>query len=66
MPNDKTNQQNPDSVAQTNVKLVGEAPTETLAHASQSLAHAMGQAMENAAQTQSGSERVSNVEPDKE
>ena len=65
MPNDETSQQNPDSVTQVNVKLVGEAPAEALAHASQSLAHAMGQAMEHAAQTPSGSEQVTNVEPDK-
>jgi len=40
-----------DSVSQVNVKVVGEVPAEGLAHSYQSLAHAIGEAMGNAAQS---------------
>ena len=65
MPNEETSQQNADSVTQTNVKLVGEAPAEGLAHSNQAMAHAIGQAMENAHQEQSGSGQVTMAEPEK-
>jgi hypothetical protein len=58
---DKVNPQITDAVTQTNVKVVGEAPAEALALSSQTLAHAMGLAMENAAQTQGGMQQVNNT-----
>jgi hypothetical protein len=50
-----------DAVTQTNVKVLGEAPAEALAAADQTLAHAMGLAMENATQTQGGMQQVNNT-----
>jgi oligoribonuclease (3'-5' exoribonuclease) len=57
---DTVNPQITDAVTQTNVKVVGEAPAEALALSSQTLAHAIGLAMENAAQTQGGMQQVNN------
>jgi hypothetical protein len=58
---DKVNPQITDAVTQTNVKVVGEAPAEALALSSQTMAHAMGLAMENASQTQGGMQQVNNT-----
>jgi hypothetical protein len=55
------NPQITDAVTQTNVKVVGEAPAEALAVATQAMAHAMGLAMENASQTQGGMQQVNNT-----
>ena len=48
------NAQITDAVTQTNVKVLGEAPAEAVALATQALAHSVGLAMENATQTQGG------------
>ena len=50
-----------DAVTQTNVKVVGEAPAESLALSTQALAHAVSLAMENATQTQGGMQQVNNT-----
>ncbi|TXL73144.1 RebB like protein [Vineibacter terrae] len=55
------NAQITDAVTQTNVKVLGEAPAEALAAASQAMAHAMGLAMENATQTQGGMQQINNT-----
>lgn len=55
------NSQITDAVAQTNVKVVGEAPAESLALATQTMAHAISLAMENATQTQGGMQQVNNT-----
>ncbi len=55
------NPQITDAVTQTNVKLLGEAPAEALAVATQAMAHATGLAMENASQTQGGMQQVNNT-----
>jgi hypothetical protein len=55
------NAQITDAVTQTNVKVVGEAPAEALAVASQAMAHAIGLAMENATQTQGGMQQINNT-----
>ena len=55
------NPQITDAVTQTNVKVVGEAPAEALAVATQAMAHAIGLAMENASQTQGGMQQVNNT-----
>jgi killing trait domain-containing protein len=62
MANDDTvNPQITDAVTQTNVKVLGEAPAEALAVATQAMAHATGLAMENASQTQGGMQQVNNT-----
>lgn len=48
------NAQITDAVTQTNVKVLGEAPAEAVALATQALAHSVSLAMENATQTQGG------------
>ena len=45
---DRVNPQITDAVAQTNVKVVGEAPAESLALSTQAMAHSVSLAMENA------------------
>jgi len=55
------NPQITDAVTQTNVKVLGEAPAEALAAANQTMAHAIGLAMENASQTQGGMQQVNNT-----
>jgi hypothetical protein len=55
------NSQITDAVTQTNVKVVGEAPAEALAVATQAMAHAMSLAMENASQAQGGLQQVNNT-----
>ena len=54
------NAQITDAVTQTNVKVLGEAPAEAVAVATQALAHAVGLAMENATQTQGGMQQIAN------
>lgn len=62
MPNGAlVNSQIIDAVAQTNVKVLGEAPQEALAIALQAMAHAIGLAMENATQTQGGMQQINNT-----
>lgn len=55
------NPQITDAVTQTNVKLLGEAPAEAVAVASQAVVHALGLAMENASQTQGGMQQINNT-----
>ncbi len=55
------NTQITDAVTQTNVKVLGEAPAEAVAAATQAMAHAMGLAMENATQTQGGMQQINNT-----
>lgn len=50
-----------DAVTQTNVKVLGEAPAEALAAATQAMAHAMGLAMENATQAEGGMQQINNT-----
>lgn len=50
-----------DAVAQTNFKVVGESPAESLALATQALGHAVSLAMENATQTQGGMQQINNT-----
>ena len=57
----RVNDQITDAVAQTNVKVVGEAPAESLALATQAMAHSVSLAMENATQTQGGMQQVNNT-----
>ena len=55
------NPQVTDAVTQSNVKVLGEAPAEAVAVATQALAHAVSLAMENATQTQGGMQQVNNT-----
>ena len=55
------NSQITDAVTQTNVKVLGEAPAEALAIATQALAHAVSLAMENSSQTQGGMQQINNT-----
>jgi hypothetical protein len=55
------NTQITDAVTQTNVKVLGEAPAEAVAVASQAMAHAVGLAMENATLTQGGMQQINNT-----
>jgi hypothetical protein len=55
------NTQITDAVTQTNVKVLGEAPAEAVAVASQAMAHAVGLAMENATMTQGGMQQINNT-----
>lgn len=57
----EVNPQITDAVTQTNVKVVGEAPAESLALATQAMAHSVSLAMENATQTQGGMQQVNNT-----
>jgi len=50
-----------DAVAQTNFKVVGESPAESLALATQAMGHAVSLAMENATQTQGGMQQINNT-----
>jgi hypothetical protein len=49
------------AVAQTNVKVVGEAPAEGIAAAIQGAAHSTMLAMENATQAQGGMQQIANA-----
>ena len=55
------NAQVTDAVTQTNVKLVGESPAESIAVENQAMSHSMSLAMENAVQTQGGMQQVNNT-----
>ncbi|HEX8989197.1 MAG TPA: RebB family R body protein [Rhodocyclaceae bacterium] len=57
---DTANPQVLDSVAQVNVKTVGESPWEALAVALQAFAHSTSLSMENAMQTQGGMQQIGN------
>lgn len=57
----KVNPQITDAVTQTNVKVLGEAPAEAVAVATQALAHSVSLAMENATETQGGMQQINNA-----
>lgn len=54
------NPQITDAVTQTNVKVTGESPAQSLGIAYQALSHSTGLAMENAMQTQGGMQQINN------
>jgi len=54
----QVNPQITDAITQTNVKVVGESPAQSLGLAYQALSHSTGLAMENAMQTQAGMQQI--------
>lgn len=50
-----------DAVTQTNVKVLGEAPAQSMALVYQTLAHSISLAMENAQQAQGGLQQIGNA-----
>ena len=60
MPETHVNPQITDAVTQTNVKLLGESPSQALGLAYQALSHSTGLSMENATHTQNGMQQVTN------
>lgn len=50
-----------DAVTQTNVKVLGEAPAQSMALVYQSLAHSISLAMQNAQQAQGGLTQIGNA-----
>lgn len=55
------NSQITDAVTQTNVKVVGEAPAQSMAMVYQTMAHSISLAMENAMQAQGGLQQIGNA-----
>ena len=55
------NQQVTDAVTQTNVKVLGEAPAQSMALVYQSMAHSISLAMQNAQQAQGGLQQIGNA-----
>jgi len=55
------NSQITDAVTQTNVKVVAEAPAQSMAMVYQTMAHSMSLAMENAMQAQGGLQQIGNA-----
>lgn len=55
------NNQVTDAVTQSNVKLVGEGPAESVSVETQAMSHSTSLAMENAVQTQGGMQQVNNT-----
>jgi hypothetical protein len=55
------NSQVPDAVTQTNVKVLGEAPAQSMALVYQSMAHSISLAMQNAQQAQGGLQQIGNA-----
>jgi hypothetical protein len=50
-----------DAVTQTNVKVLGEAPAQSMALVYQTMAHSISLAMENAQQAQGGLQQIGNA-----
>ncbi|WGM40152.1 RebB family R body protein [Caulobacter sp. NIBR1757] len=50
-----------DAVTQTNVKVLGEAPAQSMALVYQSMAHSISLAMQNAQQAQGGLQQIGNA-----
>jgi len=50
-----------DAVTQTNVKVLGEAPAQSMAMVYQTMAHSISLAMENAQQAQGGLQQIGNA-----
>jgi hypothetical protein len=59
--NTPVNGQITDAVTQTNVKVLGEAPAQSMALVYQTLAHSISLAMENAQQAQGGLQQIGNA-----
>ncbi|NBB65601.1 MAG: RebB like protein [Caulobacterales bacterium RIFOXYB1_FULL_67_16] len=55
------NAQVTDAVTQTNVKVLGEAPAQSMALVYQSMAHSISLAMQNAQQAQGGLQQIGNA-----
>ncbi|WP_372784953.1 RebB family R body protein [Phenylobacterium sp.] len=55
------NEQVTDAVTQTNVKVLGEAPAQSMALVYQSMAHSISLAMQNAQQAQGGLQQIGNA-----
>jgi hypothetical protein len=55
------NEQVTDAVTQTNVKVLGEAPAQSMAMVYQSMAHSISLAMQNAQQAQGGLTQIGNA-----
>ena len=55
------NSQVTDAVTQTNVKVLGEAPAQSMALGYQSMAHSISLAMQNAQQAQGGLQQIGNA-----
>jgi hypothetical protein len=58
---DEVNSQITDSVTQTNVKVVGEAPAQAMGLVYQSMAHSVSLSMQNAMQAQAGLQTINNA-----
>lgn len=58
---DNVNAQITDAVTQTNVKVVAEAPAQSMAMVYQTMAHSISLAMENAMQAQGGLQQIGNA-----
>jgi len=59
--NTLVNGQVTDAVTQTNVKVLGEAPAQSMALVYQTMAHSISLAMENAQQAQGGLQQIGNA-----
>ncbi len=59
--NTSVNSQITDAVTQTNVKVVAEAPAQSMAMVYQTMAHSISLAMENAMQAQGGLQQIGNA-----
>ena len=57
----RVNAQITDAVTQTNVKVVAEAPAQSMAMVYQAMAHSISLAMENAMQAQGGLQQIGNA-----
>jgi hypothetical protein len=55
------NAQITDAVTQTNVKVLGEAPAQSMALVYQTMAHSISLAMQNAQQAQGGLQQIGNA-----
>ena len=55
------NSQITDAVTQTNVKVLGEAPAQSMALVYQTMAHSMSLAMQNSMQTQGALQQIGNA-----
>jgi hypothetical protein len=60
-PDPPVNPQVTDAVTQTNVKVLGEAPAQSMAMVYQSMAHSISLAMQNAQQAQGGLQQIGNA-----
>ncbi|HEY9080993.1 RebB family R body protein [Magnetovibrio sp.] len=61
MSDTSVNSQITDAVTQTNVKVVAEAPAQSMAMVYQTMAHSISLAMENAMQAQGGLQQIGNA-----